>query len=203
MAKRGSEFLKGYGKGFQILKNIVDAVLALGGSDKDLGRLLTDSKLVKQIAEVIMSGKKVASDTCEVIVNYGETLEQMIKAGNYDFADGDIKRHLSIQGTGQHKVKLVLVHLDQDATTKEALEYLNSLGLEPAKVEHLLALGEAYPNAFQEFPVIALGSVWIDENGKRRFPYLESNGFGSDLDLGFDDDDNKWRYDWRFLALHK
>ncbi|MBN1326248.1 hypothetical protein JW977_04725 [Candidatus Falkowbacteria bacterium] len=177
----------------------------LGVTGKDLVKIRRDKRKAKQIAELIMSGKKsdkkVATGIYKVVVNYGETLAQIIKAGNYDWVDGDINnKHFPTQGTGQHEVKLVLVHLDQDATTKEALEHLNSLGLEPAKVEHLLALGVEYPNVFQEFPIIALGSVWVDGDGNRRYPYLDCE-IGPELSLSCDDDDNQWHYNWRFLAL--
>lgn len=59
MARKRSEFLAGMGKAFQIFKALADAVLARGGDDGDLERLLKDRGLLKQIVGLIMAAKTV------------------------------------------------------------------------------------------------------------------------------------------------
>ncbi|MBN1325778.1 hypothetical protein JW977_02245 [Candidatus Falkowbacteria bacterium] len=201
--KKG-EFVSAVGIIFEIVKKISDAIRTLGGTDEDLRRLLTDSKLVKQIAELIMSGRQKASDTYKVVVDYSKTLTEMIQLGNYSYANNDITdRHFPIQGSGQHEVELVLVHLNKDATIKEVLAHLDGLGLKPASIEHLLTFGAANPNVQREFPIVALGSVWVDGHGDRGYPYLRCSGDERELRLYWCDDDDHWSGHCRFLALRK
>ncbi|MBN1325810.1 hypothetical protein JW977_02410 [Candidatus Falkowbacteria bacterium] len=230
MARKKSEFLKAAGKMWAMMQAITNAVLEMGGGDDDMHRLLTDSQLVKQIAELIMSGRQKVSDTYKVVVDYSKSLTEMIQLGNYGYVNDDITdRHFPIQGSGQHEAELVLVHLNKDATTKEVLvqgsgQYeaelvlvhlnkdattkevlanLDEMGLKPAKIEHQLALGALRPELQKEFPIVALGSVWVDGRGDRHYPYLDFNDDKRKLRLDWDARGSHW-YDYcRFLALRK
>jgi hypothetical protein len=206
MSRKGNkgEFVSALGVIFEIIKKISDALKTLGGSDDDLRRVLTDSTLAKKLAEVIMAGKQKVRETYKVVVDYGLSLSEMIKLGNYGWFNDDITdKHFPMQGTGKHEVELVLVHLNQNATTKEVLEYLNREGLEPAKIEHLLAFGAAYPEIQREFLVIAFGSVWVDVNGHRFYPSLDCLGGKRELLLDWCDDARHWGATCRFLAVGK
>ncbi|MDD5340844.1 MAG: hypothetical protein PHC97_00170 [Patescibacteria group bacterium] len=204
MARKKSEFLKAAGKMWSIMQAITNAVLELGGGDDDLHRLLTDSKLVKQVAELIMFGRQKASDTYRVVVDYGKTLTEMIKLGKYAWVNDDISdKHFPVQGVGQQEAELVLVHLNKDATTKEALAHLDGLGLKPASIEHLLAFGAANPDVQREFPIVALGSVWVDAFGNRSCPYLNFTDGERKLFLYWFGGDGHWGACCRFLAVRK
>lgn len=204
MAKPRSNFLKGAGTMWALMQVIVNAVLEKGGSDEDLHCLLTDKGLAKKVAEVIMASRQKVGETYKVIVDYGLSLSKMIELGKYDWFNDDITdKHFELQGAGQHEVELVLVHLNRNATTKEVLEHLNSLGLEPAKIEQLLAIGAAYPELQKQFPIIALGSVWVDVNGTRFCPYLDCHGGERRLGLAWSDDGIHWNVACRFLAVGK
>ena len=48
-----------------------------------------------------------------------------------------------------------------------------------------------------------LGSVWVNDNGNRNYPYLNSNDDKRKLNLNWNDDDNHWNETCRFLALRK
>ncbi len=113
------------------------------------------------------------------------------------------EKHFPLQGVGQREVVLELVHPNKEATTKEVLEQLNSLGMEPAKIEHLLAFGAAYRHVQKKFPVIALGSVWVYDFGHRYCPYLDFHDSRRELNLGWSDDIDHWNDDCRFLAVRK
>jgi len=204
MAKKSSEFLKGAGKMWAIMMAIVNAVLEMGGNDEDLHRLLTDSTLAHKVAEVIMSSRQKVKETYKVVVDYGKSLAQMIEAGDYGWFNDSINdKNFPLQGVGQHEVELVLVHLNRNATTKEVLEYLDNQGLIPAKIEHLLAFGVAYPEIQKEFPVVALGSVWVGVNGSRNYPCLDCDDDQRKLDLIWYGGDYPWGGTCRFLALRK
>ncbi|MBN1325965.1 hypothetical protein JW977_03215 [Candidatus Falkowbacteria bacterium] len=204
MGRNKSEFLSAFGTVFEIWKRIVEAVRELGGDDEDMRHLLTDSMLVKEIAKLIIVGRVKAH--YKVVVDYGKTLTEMIRAGKYDYVNDDISdKHFPIQGSGQHEAELVLVHLNKDATTKEVMANLDGMGLKPAKIEHQLALGASRPELQKEFPIVALGSVWVDDNGSRSYPCLRCDGDVRGLDLywDWDDDDSRWSGHCRFLALRK
>lgn len=137
-----------------------------------------------------------------VTVGYGVSMAKMVKAGKYDWVNGDIiQKNFPNEGNRTAEVDTVLVHLNKAASTDEVLRHLDSLGLRPATIAELLAFGVKYPEIQREFPVIALGSVWQDSGGVRRSPYLRASGSGRGLRLCWIDDG--WAGVCRFLAVSK
>lgn len=198
--KRKGEILSSLGIVFEIIKKLSDAIRNLGGADDDLRLLLTNSKLVKQIAELIMSGKQ---KTYKVVVDYGKSLTEMISLGKYDRLDSLIKdKYFPILGVGTQEVELVMVHLNKDATTKEVLKHLYNNGLEAAEIEHLLAFGAAYPDVQREFPIVVLGSGWVDDSAFN-YPCLDFHDGVRRVWLTLSVDDGRWNDDCGFLALRK
>ena len=61
MPRTKSEWLSAYGKGQEVFKGIVDAVLERGGSDDDLDRVRRSSTLRGRIADVITGLDKTAA----------------------------------------------------------------------------------------------------------------------------------------------
>ena len=53
MAREKSEFLSALGKLFEIFKASVDEVKNQGGSDVDIGQILTNQELRKKLVEVL------------------------------------------------------------------------------------------------------------------------------------------------------
>ena len=145
----------------------------------------------------------------KVVVDFRQSLTEMIKSGNYDWIDDDINdENFTLQGVGQHEVDLVLVHLQRNATIKEVREHLNAQGLTPARIEHLLAFGAKYPEIQKEFRIVAINSVWIHEFGQslhfvyHNYPHLSfSGGKRYLICLSYDRDNN---FDGSsFLAIRK
>jgi hypothetical protein len=204
MSKKKSEFLGALGKYMEISKAVLNEVLGLGGSDDDLRRIITDKALRQEIAKLIVKGKKVEEGIFSVTVNYNQALAQMIKAGNYNWANDDItSEHFPIVGVGEKEYKLVYVHLDRSATTKEVLEEMNRRGLEPAKIEHLLFFGAKYPEEQRKFPIVELGSDWVHPLGRRLVAYLYVVVGERGLSLDWGDPDVQWGDYYRFLAVSK
>lgn len=54
MARRKNPFVSAFGTAFAIFKALADEVLALGGSDDDLRRILTDATLREEIAKALV-----------------------------------------------------------------------------------------------------------------------------------------------------
>ncbi len=200
--KKKSDFLKGFGKAFEIFKAIVNAVLDKGGNDSDLDRILTDSELRKQIADLIVKTKKAVGDIYSVFVDYSISLVNMIKAGKYDWINDDITaEHFPNTGSGKAEVDFQLVHLNKSANSEEVLLHMEKNNLRPATLFELLAFGAKYPELQREFPICALGSSWVLRDGDRRVPYLGRYDSGRGLSLDWFDVD--WDGCWRFLAVRK
>lgn len=152
------------------------------------------------------------SETYNVVVDYSKSLDEMVKAGDYqshDFGFGYINnKWFPLQGIGQQKVELVMIHLNRDATFKEVLEHLDNLGLEPAKIEHLLAFNATYPEIHRKFSIVAPGSLFISLNRCRHCFRLHRYYDGKrELDSVWIDSREPWSDPWndniRCLAVRK
>jgi hypothetical protein len=122
------------------------------------------------------------SPTCStltVTIDYSLSLAAMIEAGHYNYVSpGITAERFPIIGTGVHKMEVVLVGFDREVFWPYVLDELRALGLRPAKIEHLLALGAQHPGELRKYPIDALGSVAV---GADSAPF-----FGADPRLGAD-----------------
>ena len=120
---------------------------------------------------------EVVSDTTVIFrltVNYSQTLEQMITAGQYDWKNDDItaKRFL-IKGDGIVEFEARYFHFisSEDAIKKiEAADTANPWSA--AKMEHVLSHGKTFSEEQRKFPIVGLGSV-ARVSGGRRVPCLD------------------------------
>jgi len=137
-----------------------------------------------------------------VVINFGKTVEQMKDDGHYDWSNSNINsQNFPLSGEGTVNVTLELVHLNRLASSQDVLDHLEANGMRPATVEELLMFGVTYPDIQREFPIVCLGSSWVDPDGDRDVPYLRRDGSRRNLDLDWLDDD--WDDVCRFLAVRK
>lgn len=129
-----------------------------------------------------MAGKETFQEPTEtenvfqVMVNYNQTLTEMIEAGHYDSFDPNIQnfgltskgglfsewpsgfkydlRALS-KGRKTGQVGIDLVGFGQRITSEEVYRELRGMGLRPANLPELLALGAQYPDIQRKFPIVA------------------------------------------------
>lgn len=112
-------------------------------------------------------------DVFRLMVDYGQSLEQMIDAGRYDYANNDITtKRFPIKGEGKVEFEGRYFHFNRTTSSKNAIAAMKEAGWEPANIEHLLVLGEKYPDEQRKFPIIGLGSV-AKVHGYRPVPYLD------------------------------
>ncbi len=155
------------------------------------------------------------------VFSYAEdnrTLAERIKAGKYDivYYDQDIvEENFPIHRPNKVGplvgVDRVFVHLKKTASTNEVFRYMDVHNLRSARIEELLKIGEENPDVQRDFPVVALGSTWVDSDGYLRAKYLSnSNGFYRYLSLtpvfftnSSLDDSPFWYEGCRFLAFPK
>jgi hypothetical protein len=177
------------------LRQAEEAILGLS---EDTIKRLTDEFVLKLIDAAV----GVAENCYKVVVNYGQSLKEMIVAGKYDWANEDINAdHFPIQGSGQQDVVIELVHYGRNMSTDDVLKDLESKGMRPAILLELLAFGVTYPEKQREFPIFALGSVWQDSSGFRSVPCLIGGGSERGLFLGWSD--GGWSGGCRFAAVRK
>ena len=202
MARVKSEFLKAAGTMWEIWQAIVNAVMALGGNDDSMRRLLTDKSLVRRVAELIVESSKSVYPTYRVVVNYTHTLAEMIKAGKYDYANSDINaKNFPVSGAGTRETEIALFHFNKNMSSGQVIAEMEKAGYRPAKIEELLALAEFHPELQREFPIIALGSVWRSPVGDLNVPYL--NRYDSRRGLRLDWFGGGWGDGCRFATARK
>ena len=119
----------------------------------------------------------------EIIVDYSQTLTEMILAGQYDWHNNDITEcRFPHQQEGKVTLTPVLVHIDRNASTAEALAEIAKRGLRPATLAELLAFGATYPELQRKFPIVALGQSALI-GGYPNVPVLCGDGRERGLDL--------------------
>ncbi len=138
-------------------------------------------------------------------VDYNKSLEQMIASGNYDWKNSDLTAsRFPVIGEGIVEYEFKYVHPNQAVSSETAVDLIKKEDSEnpwePAKVEHLLAFGAAFPDEQRKFPIVGLGSVG-EVGDDRRVPCLYRYDSRRVLYLYW------WDYDWysgyRFLAVRK
>lgn len=202
MSRNKSEFLGAAGKMFEIQKAIVDAVLEKGGSDVHLERILKEKKLRSGLADLIIGTTATQPPSFSITVDYAMSLEEMVKAGRYDWFDNDVNaEHFPISGQSKASDDLILIHFNRPISSEDVLKELDRQGFRVAILPELLAFGATYPDEQRKYPIVALGSVWQGPYGLRYVSYLGAGARGRYLDLSRYVLD--WRDDWRFAAFRK
>ncbi|MFZ2189514.1 MAG: hypothetical protein WAV48_01920 [Candidatus Magasanikiibacteriota bacterium] len=160
---------------------------------ESLEALLANSK------ELVAGGQ---TGVYTVVIDYGKTVEQMKKDGRYNWSNDNISsRNFPVSGTGTANVTLELVHLNKAASSKDVLSHMEANGLRAATVEELLMFGATYPDVQREFPIVCLGSSWVDPDGSRFVPFLDR--YVSDRGLRLYWFGLGWNDVCRFLAVRK
>jgi len=192
-----------------ILKIITKLKLGIrcsGGTDDDLRRIFSEEGLNMRIADLIMSSHQTSLESYKVVIDYRQTLLEMAENGNYSWnlIEQELsEKFSSIKGVGQQEVELFLVDFNKTITAKEALEILNQIDLEPARIEHLLAFGASYSWFEAQFIIVCLGSYYICDGGNRCHPHLSSILDGQRM-LGSTNCVRIYGYEkCKFLALKK
>ncbi len=178
MAKaKKSEFLKGFGKMFEIVKMLVNAVLDIGGDDSDLERILKDADLRKEIAKLIVGAKSVACSFADLIPE-GWTVVEDVAPSTFDVSK---LKPASFLKQGESSI-------GGEEMRKRAIEFKGNLGLADGK--RLLAEQEKIPAEFRKFYISLPGTVLRASGGGLCVPDLYFDG--GRWVLGFSWIDGDW-----------
>lgn len=139
-------------------------------------------------------------------IDYNLSIEDMVKAGNYNSVHRKIKAKNFPAGRGEAKVEAVLFRSGNMVITQEVLAELERHNLRPATMVELLAFGKQHPDPLRVFPIVALGSVWFDGEGDGNVGNLYETPSGRTLSLSLYENTAQlpdWGTHNRFLAIRK
>lgn len=145
----------------------------------------------------------VPANSYPVVVDYGLSLADMIAAGRYDWTNSNITAvHFPFTGEGKVEMAIELVHFGRVIEDgDEGLRELDKMGLRAATLPELLAFGIRYPDVQQQFPIVALGSVWQHRYGDRHVPALWEHA--RERHLARPRFEHRWHGHARFAAVRK
>lgn len=204
-----SEFVSSAGTAFELVKKLSDEVNGLGGNDDHLRQIISGDGVARQIAELLVA--RLEPRAFDLSVDYSRPLAEVVAAGKYSYSNDNIteenfptdKGDPEVVGnpTGVNVTQAVLVHLDRVAKGDDVLAGLERQGLRPGTMFELAHFGEQHPEVQRQFPVVALGSVWADPDGRRCVGCLWEDGGHQGLGLGWYV--GRWGASDRFLAFRK
>ena len=96
--------------------------------------------------EALLRGELVVTSTENIVsypitIDYEQSLEEMVKAGAYDWKNSDItSEHFPIDGNGTVERTTELVHFNRSISTDDALAELDKQGFRPATIEERVML---------------------------------------------------------------
>lgn len=110
-----------------------------------------------------MSSKNsVITTTHEVVIDNDISLEEMVRAGRYDWGNLGIngKNFKFKRGKGKVRIIIKLVCFNRLTSYREVLQWFRRHGLRPGNLPELLAFGATYPEKQLEFPIVQVGTLW-------------------------------------------
>lgn len=180
----------------EVLTVLLDLLQKLNGRNsmelfKKLKMLLRN-----ELAEVI----SYIISTHKFKVNYDRSIEDSVKAGNYDRISDSItdKRFSSSTESGVKEVEGAIYHFNKEIPSQTVIFQMERDGYRSATMKELLAFGEQNPELQRRFPIAALGSV-AEIRGYRRVGLLDKDGSTRCFYLIFFDCD--WSDHICFLAV--
>lgn len=117
-------------------------------------------------------------------VNYDETIENLVKAGKYDWSHIDISSELfRTERKGSTNLNIELINFPTQKSTEEVLEEINKNEFRPADIIEILTFAAKYPDEQRKYPIAARGSMWIGSCGGHFVPCLRTGSKGRYVDL--------------------
>jgi hypothetical protein len=187
-----------------ILQSLLDKVKQRGYSEDEILKVAAaqGDSLLDKFADVMAQAARKPREAFPVTIDYGLSLEEAIKAGDYQAVNDNItSKNFSWSRSGKADLEIILVRFDHRMSSEDVVRELEAESLRAAELPEFLAFGAKYPDVQRNFSVIGLGSVWRDRKGARNVPCLYTASEGRYLDLHWWDDG--WYSYSRFAALRK
>ncbi|MBD3281266.1 hypothetical protein GF391_00785 [Candidatus Uhrbacteria bacterium] len=209
------EVLGDLGFAFEVFKVIAHAVLAKGGTMQHLRRVVKESALQKQIADLIVSagseikrplvdGEYLVPVAYEMPHNKGILESEFSKDGVSELFYGNYewKNHSSCAEIDQRPGERIMLvkYFNRAIKSEDAIAEMDKLGYRPATHLEAYAFAKANPELQRQFWIVALGSSTI--YGYDRSVAVLRSGSGRRV-LGSDWFGYEWGSGDRFLFVRK
>ncbi|HEC20941.1 MAG TPA: hypothetical protein ENI70_00300 [Candidatus Peregrinibacteria bacterium] len=197
--------MSGMGVGMSILTKLMEKARRRGLSDEDFHSLATPEgdSIIDQLVGLMMETKefgKVNIETHTVTVDYGLSVKKACKVGEYDDENDEItSENFPSTRTGKAGIEIKTVCFNLYMSLDETLARLDRMSLRPAELSELLALGAQKPDLQRKFTIVALGSVWEEEDGHCWAPLLGGHELSRELGLSW----FGWDHHCRLAAVRK
>lgn len=152
---------------------------------------------------VILQSNIHIEHQCSVFVTW-HTFIKAIEAGNYDWIHEDINENnfpLLNEEFGDKDV--AIFHFNRNISSEDVVIKMDNADCRPATLMELLALGEKYPDLYNEFPIVALGSFMLRHDTYGLVPALWVDPVVGKRSLSVGDWGGEWTAFYRFLAVRK
>ncbi len=198
MARPKSELKSAFGRGQEILFALLEGVEDVGGTDNDARKIVTDKKLQRQIAQLLVSIKTLFAP-----VNYDDPAHRRIdREKYYNVADSLRSEHFPIRHSGQANVTYEYVTFDHDPTTQEVLDEVERRGdVELPDFANTRDFHNANPDERKKAPVISLCGAIVSRDGRRGVACVLADAGG--LGRGWSWVGGRWSRCCRFLVVRK
>lgn len=190
---KSSELVRGAGMAASVWQKFEDAVERNHGLTEDLHLLAQPEgdAIIDNVAKQLVMVGAMQRNAYVVPVNYDLAHEAHIEEAKFDWItdyDGKLIRknpreHLYPVPTGIVEQRITLVHLNRYPKRKEIIAEMDTLNVRPVLSPEFLALTKAHPDLQRKFPLVGLGSVWVDSRGYRRVLYAYERSDERHLDL--------------------
>lgn len=151
---------------------------------------------------VKLSESRMVIKEINLVVDYSQSLSEMITAGNYDWKNSVVnEKYFTVtkQLTAKRVVLLAsLFCFSYHISSDEVINEMYKIKFKTAALPELLALGANYPELQRQFTIIALGSIFYRIGGNI-VPGLYSDGIKRKLSI--DLYNNSWHSQTCFLGI--
>lgn len=154
----------------------------------------------KELAQRVFDSV-VYKTTLEIIGDYDQSFQNMIKAGNYDEIDNDITETIfpaELEKKNKKKYPIALFHFSRKIISDDAFTEIKRRHYRPIFIEELFVIGEQHPNLQRELTVVGLGSLDYHFG----HPYLTGNDSFRRLGTHWQDL-HLWNDNCCFAAVHE
>ena len=132
----------------------------------------------------------------------GRTTEELVRAGNYNYADPGINsRNFPVRPAKRGVREIVLLEFDHDPTSEEVLAEAMKQNLDRPVYEDALYFGVEHPEVQRERPVVFLHEPWRYPGGYLSVLYLWSSAGHRELYLSWFG--SRWDCYYRFAFVRK
>ncbi|MDP9211745.1 MAG: hypothetical protein M3N59_00480 [bacterium] len=162
-----SSIVSGSGIAHEIIRTLSNRVEDLGGSDRDLRRLLRHTELLDEVADLVIASGRRTGAWMRLVVNQDYSLQEAIASAEFDDChpvysevEWDDWHEGLLPPLGDEEDSFRLVRFDLGTLSMdEVIQELKRLNLRPASLRELIEVSKAYPEIRDKGEVVALGSI--------------------------------------------